>query len=50
VLVTVGNLMLSKLQFLHLSPVAANEAVVSNGNALCSPTFGGLDNVAGSKL
>ena len=22
------------------SPVAANEAVVSDGNALCSPTFG----------
>jgi len=32
------------------SPVAANEAEVSDGNALCSPTLVGLDNVAGSKL
>ena len=32
------------------SPVAANEALGSDGNALCSPTLVGLENVAGSKL
>jgi hypothetical protein len=31
-------------------PVAANKAIVSNGNAQCSPTLVGLDNVASAKL
>ncbi len=31
-------------------PVAANKAIVSNGNAQCSPTLVGLDNVASTKL
>ena len=31
-------------------PVAANKAVVSNGNALCSPTFGWIKQCGGLQI
>ena len=37
-------------RFFQKSPVAANKAVVSDGNALCSPTFGWVRQCGGLQI